>query len=283
MISEQLKVKTTVQPGTGLPNFIAVANGEVDIAMSYTLWGGIYVKGYYTELGLTPANPSKVAFLVGSSEADYHALIIAHKDLPAKTFAELIELVKQGVAKPAVPASAKSVDEFIYRALFKKYGLEWDQFKIPTPGGDPAVESFIEGKYNVLLDASPLASPQWQQIDTRVPDMVKVIYFSDDDINYVINYFGGGSFIKSAVPKGLYSYIKEDYPSFATSQIIIVRADLPEDLVYYIAKLLDENRPVIASSVAAFETYNPAKAILTGGLQIHPGAERYYREKGYIK
>jgi len=241
------------------------------------------VKGYHTELGLTPADPSKVAFLIGSSEADYHALVIAHKDLPANTFAELIELIKQGIAKPVVPASAKSVDEFIYRALFKKYGLEWGQFKIPTPGGDPAVESFIEGKYNVLLDASPLASPQWQQIDTRVPDMVKVIYFSDDDINYVINYFGEGSFVKSTIPKGLYSFIKEDYPSLASSQIIIVRADLPEDLVYYIAKLLDENRPVIASSVAAFETYNPAKAILTGGLQIHPGAERYYREKGYIK
>jgi len=283
LIEEHLGVKTTVQPGVGLPNFVAVANGEVDIAMSYSLWAGMYIKGYYEEYGLPPANAKNVAYLLGATIPDYCALVIVYKDVPANTFAELIELIKKGAGKPIIPASARSVDEYIYRALFKKYGLDFDEFKIPRPGGGPAVEAFIEGKYDVILDASPRLSPQWQEINIRVPDKVKVIYFSEDYIDYLIKFYGPGAFVKDVLPKGLYKYITEDYPTVCSSQIIIVRADLPEDLVYHIARLLNEYRALITESVAAFAEYDPTRGFITGGLPFHPGAEKYYREKGYIK
>jgi len=64
--------------------------------------------------------------------------------------------------------------------------------------------------------------------------------------------------------------------------MVVVRADLPDSLVYQIAKLLDENRDTIAESIPAFKTFDSSKAIMTGGLKIHPGAEQYYRKKGYI-
>jgi TRAP-type uncharacterized transport system substrate-binding protein len=48
-------------------------------------------------------------------------------------------------------------------------------------------------------------------------------------------------------------------------------------------KSIDKNKDYIKSSIAAFE-FNPNEVWKTlGGVELHPGAAKYYKEVGYMK
>jgi uncharacterized protein len=60
------------------------------------------------------------------------------------------------------------------------------------------------------------------------------------------------------------------------------RDDLPDQFVYDIAKALDEKHGLIKWAGQPF-SYDPATAWDGRGVPLHPAAERYYRERGYMK
>ncbi len=283
LIDKTLGVKTTVQPGAGTGNLVAVGLGEIDIGLTLSLWPPIYISGLVEKFGLAPTDISKVTYLIGTYTPEFPILIYSHVGVPADTVPELIELIKVGKVKLVLGGPAKGVEEYFTRALFAKYGLDFDALKLPTAGSAAAAEAFIEGKYDVVIDSDSLISTAWQTVDVRAGGKVKVIRFTEDDLSYIIKYFGEGSWERYDIPAGLYGFIKENYTTLSLYTIIVIRSDLPADLVYHIAKLLCEQRDVIVSSVAVFENFDPSKGIATSGLKLHPGAEKYYREKGYIK
>lgn len=60
------------------------------------------------------------------------------------------------------------------------------------------------------------------------------------------------------------------------------RDDAPDDFAYAVAKALDEQQDLwMWAPIPIY--YNPRIAWKTNGLPLHRGAERYYREKGYMK
>jgi TRAP transporter TAXI family solute receptor len=59
--------------------------------------------------------------------------------------------------------------------------------------------------------------------------------------------------------------------------------DLPEDLVYRMTKVFFEKKDDIAKAHAAGKFIDLANAIQGIAVPIHPGAAKYYKEKGLIK
>jgi hypothetical protein len=62
---------------------------------------------------------------------------------------------------------------------------------------------------------------------------------------------------------------------------IFGRADLPEQFAYDVAKAMDEQKHLLLYSILPF-AYDSARVWQARGVPLHPGAERYYREKGYM-
>jgi TRAP transporter TAXI family solute receptor len=72
-------------------------------------------------------------------------------------------------------------------------------------------------------------------------------------------------------------------PSVGTSgTAVYARDDIPEPFAYAVAKAIDEHRDLLKWANMPF-SYD-AKTVGDGaGLPLHPGALRYYRERGYVK
>lgn len=66
--------------------------------------------------------------------------------------------------------------------------------------------------------------------------------------------------------------------------ILIARDDLAEEVAYLITKTICENREAMARAHKAWAEFEPAAAgrMENTGIPLHPGAERYYREKGWL-
>jgi len=284
LIEENLGIKTTVQPGGAVANIAAVAEGEVDLAYINEFFIPLYMNPTLRErAGLEPVDLSKVALIAGGVERRYCAVAAADDDVPANTFAELAELVKQGYPLSIVMAGPpKTIEEYEYRALFAKYGVNFDELQIPMPGQAGGWSSFAEGKFNVVIDCQGVPTSAVKEAEARKTD-IKPIMFSEEDLDYLIEYFSPDALHKDVIPKGTYDFLKEDYPTVCAFTAIVVRSDMPKDLVYEITKLIAEHKDEIAKAVSAF-VYDPNDAWkYGGGLSLHPGAEQYYVEAGYKK
>jgi len=66
---------------------------------------------------------------------------------------------------------------------------------------------------------------------------------------------------------------------------IIANKDLSDAVAYAITKTVVENKDKLVQSHKAFEDFVPADAWKAEnlGIPLHPGAEKYYRERGWIK
>jgi TRAP-type uncharacterized transport system substrate-binding protein len=64
-------------------------------------------------------------------------------------------------------------------------------------------------------------------------------------------------------------------------QLIFGRDDMPDDFAYLLVKSLDENRHLFRETHIPY-SYDPYTVARDNGIPLHPAAERYYREKGYL-
>lgn len=87
------------------------------------------------------------------------------------------------------------------------------------------------------------------------------------------------------MPEAYLRGVDRHIPTVAnTGEGYISRADLPDDVAYAVAKALDEQQSLFMWTQVnmSYNTQNVWNA--NGiGIPLHPGAERYYREKGYMK
>jgi len=87
------------------------------------------------------------------------------------------------------------------------------------------------------------------------------------------------------IPVGLLRGMDHPVPTVArTGTAIYGRADMPDDFAYTLAKAMDEHQDLLqwANSNMHF-SYNWHTIWKDLGVPLHPGAARYYKERGYMK
>ncbi len=89
-------------------------------------------------------------------------------------------------------------------------------------------------------------------------------------------------FTRLVVQPGDYSYVSEPLLTVELrDQVIVCRAEMADDVVYEITKSIDTHK--IAMTENAMGQVDPiVRQWETEVVPLHPGAERYYREAGYI-
>lgn len=87
-------------------------------------------------------------------------------------------------------------------------------------------------------------------------------------------------YTKSIIPAGTYEGITDDVVTVAVKAIIIASADVTDDEAYTIVSTIFENASAIAEAHAKGLELDIEYASVCG-LPYHPGAAKYFAEKGY--
>jgi TRAP transporter TAXI family solute receptor len=90
----------------------------------------------------------------------------------------------------------------------------------------------------------------------------------------------GPLYFVNNIPKGVYKGIDEDIPVAAATNLLIVNEKMDENLAYQITKLLLEHTADLVAVHKAATEISLKNAVLGSPLPFHPGALRYYKEKG---
>jgi TRAP transporter TAXI family solute receptor len=108
----------------------------------------------------------------------------------------------------------------------------------------------------------------------------KLLAFPDDLQEHLQKTFGYG---RDAIPAGSYPTLQSGPVSVTSLEaIILVGSDLAEDTAYRLTRALIAQRGRFAAIHAVLANFDPAKHWRNQPVPLHPGAERAYREGGFM-
>lgn len=93
----------------------------------------------------------------------------------------------------------------------------------------------------------------------------------------------GPVYASFSLPKGVYDGVTEDVPGIGIGNLLVANAKMNEQLVYDILKTLFDNQADVQSIHPEAKSFNVMNSVAGSSLPFHPGAVRYYTEKGVLK
>lgn len=93
----------------------------------------------------------------------------------------------------------------------------------------------------------------------------------------------GPPFVSVDIPANTYKGQDKPVQTAAVINYLVTHSGVSDDLAYQMTKLVFENLPDLATAHSAAKEITLAAAPKGSPIPLHPGAERYYREKGLLK
>ncbi|MPM99272.1 hypothetical protein SDC9_146463 [bioreactor metagenome] len=90
-------------------------------------------------------------------------------------------------------------------------------------------------------------------------------------------------FVEYTIPAGTYNGQDSDVKTVAVMATLATNSQASEDTIYNITKALFENQPELAQAHAKGQELVLEKAVNGISIPFHPGAEKFFKEKGLIK
>ena len=90
-------------------------------------------------------------------------------------------------------------------------------------------------------------------------------------------------YVMSTIPKGTYKGVTKPVTTYAVKATVVTSADASEKNVYEMVKTFFTNFKDFQKSHAAFANIEPKQMLEGLSATLHPGAAKYYKEKGWLK
>ena len=174
--------------------------------------------------------------------------------------------------------AARSGTELNARAIFKAAGLSYDDFsKVEYLPFGESVELMKNRQLDATLQSAGLGVSSIRDLATSVKIVVVPVP------NEVVEKVGDAAYQTAVIPANTYAGQTEDLPTAAIPNFLVTHSGVSDELAYQMAKVLYEHLDVLQSSHNAAKAIRIENAVKGMPVPIHPGAERYYKEKGIIE
>lgn len=266
-------------------------------ASSFTLEPGqdganaVLVQQQAVEMGLVHSSLA-LAALAGTTpfdtpQPDVRAIMLIYGDAPFHFIVDrrsgLTRL--EDIARRHIPVRVSvntrgSLMELATRTVFDLYGVGFDDIR--ENGGDilffPFNESY-EMMKNGRIDAigTVVQVPSRHTVEASRTIDLDVLSLSEEVIAGANRQLGTDT---TTIPREAYRFLDHDVRTFAGRVILITHRFVPDDQVYEITRILHHNLARLRRAHGALRALTPETMPEVGGVPLHEGAARFYREIG---
>jgi hypothetical protein len=198
--------------------------------------------------------------------------LIARADSGINSVSDLIgkRIVAKRRALPGLELQA--------RALLKVHGVPADKVKfVETRNTGQAIDALITGSVQAIIVPGGAPNPNVTRL-TRSKD-VRFVQIDEKKLDMVIKALGK-SFYKLYIPAGTYKGQDKAVPSVVVRVVLVAHRNLPESVVYEIMKTLMGYQGDLKLLHSVGKWYSQENALIKPAIPFHPGAVKYFKEKG---
>jgi TRAP transporter TAXI family solute receptor len=261
----------------GIGNVKLLQSKQADIGLIFTVTAAWAENGTdaFTE------KQSNVKGLVGGFDTYYCGTMISNKS----GINTLKDVKEKKIGIKLVTQNMGSQSEWCTRQVLQFYGLTYDLIK--SWGGNLTATDYTtigqlakDGKADVMITVLTPGHPTFTEISLAGNYTFKPL--PDDLIKYMVEKHG---FSAGTMPAKTFPNQNEPVKLVKTQTTLAARADLPEDVAYFVTKNVVEGLPSLAGTYKATAIFKPENACKPelNNITLHPGAIKYYKEKGCLK
>jgi len=172
--------------------------------------------------------------------------------------------------------------------IFDYYGIKLADLKakgggvIPAVGPSDKTSRDKRAMADVFIGTGLLANTPEQRAwyeATQVNDLI----FLEMDEPLLERLAREPGYERATIPLALFRGVDRPIPTvMRPNHVIYVRDDAPDEFAYAVAKALDEHRLLFQMQLEPWY-YDPQTVIDSKTIPLHPGALKYYRERGWVK
>jgi TRAP transporter TAXI family solute receptor len=245
-------------------NLLQQGKGEIAFTLGDSLafaWEGNEEAGFKSKLsklrGVTAIYPNYIQ-------------IVASQDSGIKTLADL-------KGKRLSVGAPKSGTELNARAILQGAGLSYqDLGKVEYLPFNESVELMKNRQLDATLQSAGLGVSSLKDLATSIP--ITVVEIPTSVVDKV-----GAPYVKATIPANTYTGQGADVQTAAVVNYLVTRSDLSDDLVYQMTKTVFDNLGELTAAHSAAKEIKIESAMTGMPVPMHPGAERYFKEKGIAK
>ena len=272
LFEKEFNLKVTVDIGGSAQNIRRVDVGrDADIGFAST------PEVYNAYNGLAPFTKKHSNFnLLGCFTPYYYQVLVregsgihAWKDLRNKRFS---------------PGNAGTGSEILSRYILEELGLNYDIIR--KAGGNiefrdysGSVEAMKDGNLDIMAASMNFPIPVYEEYLL----MNKGYFFPVEESIRTKVCQKYPAYSPADLPAGVYKGQKSPIPTFYYWSVFVVRADLPESVVYELTKAVYKNDKEIRTLMAALKDFSTQNALSWNRIPVHPGAKKYFKEVGIWK
>ena len=193
--------------------------------------------------------------------------VVALKESGIRTLADL-------KGKRLSVGAPKSGTELNARAVLGAAGLSYgDLGKVEYLPFGESVDLMKNRQLDATLQSAGLGVASLRDLSNSVP--ITVV-----EIPAAIVTKLGPPYITATIPAKTYDGQDKAVETTAVINFLVSHTGVKDDLVYAMTKAVYENVPALVAAQAAAKDIDPKLAAKNSPIPLHPGAERYYKEKG---
>ncbi len=224
---------------------------------------------------LAVKGPFRNLRLIAKIEDPFYYLVAVKKESGIKDIAS--------IKQQHLPVRIRDADGNMLTIL-KYYGITVDDVKAWGRKTGISLEEAIKGDFDIVAGflASPALNPEssyWTTLSQKFDlyfielpdDLLKLIAMQNVDAEFVE--------VHHSLLKGVDRRIKTLGRS---GEAVFVRDDTPEQAAFDLTKAIDKNHGALKWFIRVY-TYDPNTVWQNFGEPLHYGAEKYYREVGYMR
>jgi TRAP transporter TAXI family solute receptor len=198
--------------------------------------------------------------------------VVTRADSGIKSFPDL-KGKKVGVGAPGSGTEAN------FRQLSDIYGLAKESVGAQYLSFSESAEQFKDKHIDAFIVTAGIPNAAIMDISTQ--NEIAILNIAGDAAQKLSQKY---PFLSPAkVPAGTYKNQTADVNTMAVNAVLIVNSEIPNDVVYNLTKTLFENQTELAQAHAKGKELNLQNAVKGVSIAFHPGAEKYYKEKGVVK
>jgi TRAP transporter TAXI family solute receptor len=185
------------------------------------------------------------------------------------------------VGKKINLGSAGSGQYLFNKALLNAAGYSESDFQCEYMSQGDASEAFAEGKLEAVFAFISLPASAITQM--AVTTKCRILQL---DENFLSNFLDKYTYYKTCevtpeVVPGM--GVARSYQTGSQYGELLVRNDTDEEFVYWLTRTLYENYDALIASAPGASVCTAENSVKYSAFNIHPGAQRYFKEKGLLK
>ena len=199
-----------------------------------------------------------------------HIQVVASKDSGIKTLADL-------KGKRLSVGAPKSGTELNARAILSGAGLTYkDLGKVEYLPFAESVDLIKNRQLDATLQSAGLGV-------AAIRDLASSLDITVVEIPAALVDKIGPPYVKAVIPANTYTGQTADVQGAAVVNYLVTRASLSDDLVYQMTKDIFEFKSELVAAHQAANDIKLENALQGMPIPVHPGAQKYFREKGLLK